>query len=56
METIGRYRVIGLIGGGGMATVYEAEHPVLKQVVAIEVLHPHLAADPCAPEGRNQAS
>jgi serine/threonine protein kinase len=46
MEMIGRYRILSLIGGGGMATVYKAEHPVLKQTVAIKVLHPRLAADP----------
>lgn len=44
-EVIGdRYRVDGLLGGGGMATVYRATHLALGQRVAIKVLAPHVAA------------
>jgi serine/threonine protein kinase len=49
--TIGPYRVLDLVGQGGMGAVYEAEHqdPARRQelgVVAIKVMHPHLAASP----------
>jgi hypothetical protein len=43
---LGRYEITELIGRGGMATVYRAEHPGLGTAVAIKVLHPHLAGDP----------
>ena len=36
----GRYRVLRLIGGGGMGQVYEAENLVLQRVVAIKVVAP----------------
>ena len=39
------YRLTGLIGEGGMAGVWRAEHPVLGKVVAIKVLDPLLAWD-----------
>jgi serine/threonine protein kinase len=42
----GRYRILGLLGRGGMGHVYAAVHMVLDQQVAIKVLHPRLAEDP----------
>ncbi|MBM3669977.1 MAG: Stk1 family PASTA domain-containing Ser/Thr kinase [Actinobacteria bacterium] len=42
----GRYRVRRLVARGGMATVYEAVDLRLDRVVALKVMHPHLAADP----------
>jgi serine/threonine-protein kinase len=43
-EIVGRYRVVGRIGSGGMATVYAGQHTVLRHSVAIKVLHPeHIA-------------
>jgi eukaryotic-like serine/threonine-protein kinase len=44
----GRYRVTGMIGQGGMGTVYEAEQLGLERVVALKVLHPHVARTPDA--------
>src|SRR5690349_17481184 len=41
----GRYRVISLIGEGGMGAVYLAEHLMIGRKVALKRLHPELAAD-----------
>ncbi len=40
----GKYRVLRLIGRGGMAEVYAATHEVLQQTVAIKILLPDVAA------------
>ena len=42
----GRYEVLALLARGGMATVYEAVDLRLDRVVALKVMHPHLAEDP----------
>jgi len=41
----GRYEVHSLIARGGMATVYEATDLRLDRIVALKVMHPHLAHD-----------
>ena len=41
----GRFRVAELIGSGGMATVYRAEHDVMHRQVALKLLHRDLLAD-----------
>jgi serine/threonine-protein kinase len=41
-----RYKLIEEVGQGGMAIVYRAQDETLKRVVAIKVLHQHLAAEP----------
>ncbi len=46
--SIGEYRVVGLLGRGGMGVVYEAEQPSLDRLVALKVLAPEWAADPTA--------
>lgn len=43
--TIGKYKLIRLIGEGGMASVYEAEHELLGTKVAVKVLNPILSAN-----------
>jgi serine/threonine protein kinase len=42
----GRYRIDDLLGQGGMSAVYKGFDPNLKRVVAVKVIHPHLADDP----------
>ena len=39
----GKYRLVRLVGDGGMGSVYEGLHLVLATRVAIKVLHPDLA-------------
>src|SRR5262249_9020407 len=43
---VGEYRIEGIIGEGGMATVYAAIHPVIGKRAAVKVLRPELCADP----------
>ena len=40
---IGRYRIIGLLGEGGMGTVYEAEQEQPRRSVALKIIKPGLA-------------
>lgn len=39
-DTIGGYRILSLIGAGGMGKVFEAEHAVTKRIEALKVLLP----------------
>ncbi len=42
----GRYRIDDILGQGGMSAVYKAYDPNLKRVVALKMIHSHLAEDP----------
>jgi serine/threonine protein kinase len=42
----GRYQIEDLLGQGGMSAVYRAYDPNLRRVVAIKLIHTHLATDP----------
>jgi len=50
------YRVIGLIGEGGMGQVYEAYDPFLDRSVAIKMSWPHIEPHVLATEARTLAS
>ena len=39
----GRFRIIGLLGSGGSASVFEARDFELNRTVALKILHPHLS-------------
>ena len=43
--TIAGYRIDGVLGQGGMGTVYEATQLSLDRVVALKLLAPHLSDD-----------
>ena len=42
-RSIGSYRVLKLLGKGGMGSVYLAQHPVIGSRVAIKFLHPQFS-------------
>ncbi len=43
--TIGKYKILENLGRGGFATVYQARDTTLDRIVALKVLHPHVAED-----------
>jgi serine/threonine protein kinase len=44
-NNIGKYKIIRLIGEGGMASVYEAEHEILGTKAAVKILNPMLSGN-----------
>jgi len=46
VERVGKYRLLGKLGEGATAKVYEALHPGLNRTVAIKMLGHHLVYDP----------
>jgi serine/threonine-protein kinase len=47
-DMVGQYRVVRLLGRGGMGEVYEVEHQVLHRRYALKLLPPDFAARPGA--------
>ena len=45
-----RYRVLQLLGRGGMGAVYKAEHRLMQRLVALKVIDRGLTGDPAAVE------
>ena len=45
-KTLGHYKIIELLGAGGMGEVYLGEDPRLDRKVALKILPPEMAADP----------
>ena len=44
-KTLGNFRIVRMLGRGGMGVVYLGEHVVIGSRVAIKFLHAHLASD-----------
>lgn len=60
-KTIGKYKIISILGRGGMAEVYKAYQEALDRYVALKLMHSFLAEDPdfyerFAREARNVAA
>ena len=45
-SNLGSFKIVKLLGRGGMGTVYLGEHAAIGSRVAVKVLHDHLASSP----------
>lgn len=44
-QSLGNFRIVRMLGKGGMGTVYLGEHAIIGSKVAIKFLHPHLVGE-----------
>ena len=47
-KTLGKYRIVGVLGRGGMGVVLKGHDPIIERDVALKILAEHLAADATA--------
>jgi len=45
-QTIDRYKIISVLGEGGMGAVLKGYDVTLQREVAVKIMHPHLASQP----------
>ena len=45
-DNLGSYRILHLLGQGGMGAVYAAQHSLIGKRAAVKVLLPELSRDP----------
>lgn len=45
-QTLNRYKILSLLGSGGMGMVFKAHDISLQRDVAIKIMHPHIASQP----------
>lgn len=45
-QSLNRYKLLSLLGKGGMGAVYKATDPILQRDIAIKVMSPEFAANP----------
>jgi eukaryotic-like serine/threonine-protein kinase len=44
-ERIGKYKILGILGMGGMGVIYRAEQEMINRIVALKVLSPQYSQD-----------
>ncbi len=49
-QMFGQYKIISLIGSGGMGQVYRVRDTMLKEEFALKLLHPDISRDPASAE------
>ena len=45
-QTLGEYRIVGIIGSGGMGTVYKVQHTISDRIEAMKVILPNMGKTP----------